>query len=72
MGGYFTCGPVLPDDRNFGPKAHKWPGKKAGEAEIWPNFTKSSRKGPECFLKKFIVYDNYKQSEIQTKFNLYF
>jgi hypothetical protein len=56
--GYFTCGPVLPGDRNIGQKAHKWPGKKAGEAEIWPNFTKSGRKGPEGFLKKFIAYSN--------------
>jgi hypothetical protein len=40
--------PVLPDGRNFDQKALKGPRKnKVGRRNLWPNFSKSGRKGAE-------------------------
>jgi hypothetical protein len=49
--------PVLPGGRNFGLKAQKGQGKnKVSRKNLWPNFTKSGRKGAgEYFLKKFLI-----------------
>jgi hypothetical protein len=52
-------------------KKKSWPEEFV--AEVWPNFARSGRKGPNKFLKEFPSFTgNDKHSETMTKFILQF